>query len=209
MLNGKPYNGGNRPFRFEAAWITHNDFHRLLNDKWGRGSDLIHTLNELTPSLKEWNHDTFGNIFKRKRELLARLNGIQNSPNYGYSNFLENLEKELQEQLAMTLYQEECLWFQKSRNQWISDGDRNTKYYHSKTIVIRRRNKILTLRDNDGIWIDDPTNLKALVKNFYENLFKEDIIIRDSIVSWNTYPNTVETHHDHFEGILEGFFEIL
>ena len=34
------------------------------------------------------------------------------------------------------------------------------------------------------------------MRNFYENLFKEDIIIRDSIVSWNTYPNTVETHHD-------------
>jgi len=197
MLNGEPYNGGNRPFRFEAAWITHDDFHRLLKDKWGRGFELIHTLNELTPSLKEWNHDTFGNIFKRKRELLARLNGIQNSPNYGYSNFLENIEKELQEQLAMTLYQEECLWFQKSRNQWISDGDHNTKYYHSKTIVRRRRNTILTIRDNDGIWIDDPANLKALVRNFYENLFKEDIIIRDLIVSWNTYPDTVETHHDH------------
>jgi len=54
------------------------------------------------------------------------------------------LEKDLQEQLEITLYQEECLWFQKSRSQWIADGDRNTKYYHSKTIIRKRKNKILS-----------------------------------------------------------------
>jgi len=30
--------------------------------------------------------------------LLARLNGIQNSPSYGYSNFPESLENDLQNQ---------------------------------------------------------------------------------------------------------------
>jgi hypothetical protein len=74
-------------------------------------------LSNLTPRLKDWNKDTFGNIFKRKKELLSRLNGIQNSPHYGYNEFLDKLEKDLQEQLAVTLYQEECLWYQKSRSQ--------------------------------------------------------------------------------------------
>jgi len=36
--------------------------------------------------------------------LLARLNGIHNSSSYGYNSFLDSLEKELQEQLAITLY---------------------------------------------------------------------------------------------------------
>jgi len=87
---------------------------------------------------------------------LSRHNEIQNSSNYGYNNYLENLEKELQNQLAITLYQEECLWFQKSRSQWVTDGDQNTKYYHSKTIVRRRRNKIIYLRNDDRTWVDDP-----------------------------------------------------
>jgi hypothetical protein len=132
LSEGMPINDGNRPFRFEAAWITHVDFNRLLTNNWEGNYDLIHTLSNLTVQLKEWNREIFGNIFKRKKELLARLNGIQNSPHYGYSSFLDSLEKDLQAQLENTLYQEECLWFQKSRSQWIADGDRNTKYYHSK-----------------------------------------------------------------------------
>ncbi|RHN77611.1 putative RNA-directed DNA polymerase [Medicago truncatula] len=194
-MDGSPHNGGNRPFRFEAAWLTHISFHTFLNNKWIRGRDFLNLLHDLTPNLKEWNQEVFGNIFKRKRELLSRLNGIQNSPRYGYSNFLDSLEKDLQNQLATTLYQEECLWFQKSRSQWIADGDRNTKYYHSQTIVRRRKNKILTLRDNEGGWVDDPDHLKNIVRDYYVNLFKEENPIRDPIISWNTYP-TLEEHHD-------------
>ncbi|GAU43787.1 hypothetical protein TSUD_378120 [Trifolium subterraneum] len=196
LFEGNPNVGRNRPFRFEAAWVTHEDFHKFLKDKWSGGSNLVHRLHDLTPQLKEWNKETFGNIFKRKQELLARLNGIQNSSNYGYSNFLDTLERELQEQLASTLFQEECLWFQKSRGQWIADGDRNTKYYHSKTIIRRRRNKIITLRNEDGVWIDDPDNLKNMVRNFYINLFQEEEPIRESVISWATYPMSMEAHHN-------------
>jgi hypothetical protein len=64
-----------------------------------------------------------------------------------YSNFLESLENELQDQLATTLYQEEYLLHQKSRGKWIANGDCNTEYYHSKTIVRRRRNKFVSLRN--------------------------------------------------------------
>jgi len=163
---------------------------------WERGNDFLHLLHDFTPQLKEWNQEVFGNIFKRKKELLARLNGIQNSPNYGYSNFLESLEKDLQNQLVVTLYQEECLWFQKSQSQWIEDGDRNTKYYHSKTIIRRRRNKIMTLRDNDGVWIEDYDNLKSLVRNFYVHLFKEEKTNRDNVISRNTYPSIMEEQHN-------------
>ena len=33
------------------------------------------------------------------------------------------------------------------------DGDRNKKYFHTKTIIRRKRNKIIKLRSQDGIWI--------------------------------------------------------
>ena len=37
---------------------------------------------------------------------------------------------------------------------WIVLGDRNTKYYHTSTIVRRKRNKIEMLKDEDGRWVD-------------------------------------------------------
>ncbi|CAJ2658994.1 unnamed protein product [Trifolium pratense] len=128
-LEGHATSSRNRPFRFEAAWNSHVDFKDFLNSNWEKDTNIVQSLHNLTIQLKKWNKDIFGDIFKRKKEILDRLNGIQNSSNYGHSIFLENLEKELQDQLVVTLYQEECFWFQKSRSQWINDGDRNTNKY--------------------------------------------------------------------------------
>lgn len=114
LLEGETNTNRNRPFRFETTWTSHADFKNFLHSKWEKDKDIVQSLHMLTTHLKKWNKETFGDIFKRKKELLSRLNGIQNSSNYGYSNYLENLEKELQNLLAITLYQEECLWFQKS-----------------------------------------------------------------------------------------------
>jgi len=195
LSEGVPYNGGMPPFMFEAAWVTHTDFNRLIMENWEGSSDLIHTLSNLATQLKDWNQGILGNIFKHKKELLARLNGIQNSPHYGYSNIFENLVKYLQEQLEITLYQEECLWFQKSGSQWIAYGDRNTKYYHSKTIIRRRKNKKNSLTNNEGNRVDEPENLKCLVRRFYVDLFTKDILDQDHVVAWNIYPNSFESKH--------------
>ncbi|KAK2356470.1 hypothetical protein QL285_093800 [Trifolium repens] len=203
LLEGETATNRNRPFRFEAAWTSHDDFDNFMNSKWEKDKDTVQSLHDLTTHLKKWNKETFGDIFKRKKEILGRLQGIQNSSNYGYSTFLENLEKELQDQLVVTLYQEECLWFQKSRSQWITDGDRNTKYYHSKTIVRRRRNKIISLRNEERTWVEDPEFLKDLVRNFYINLFKEDKEVRDPIISWTTYPANMEAHHNALSATIQ------
>lgn len=106
MLNGEPHSPTNRPFRFEVAWLSYDTFPSFLQEKWNKDVVLPTSLQYLTPNLHEWNKETFGNIFHRKKELLARLNGIQNSPTYGRSRFLDFLEKELQDQLALTLHQE-------------------------------------------------------------------------------------------------------
>jgi len=86
-------NGVDRPFRFEVAWITHEDFNSLMHEKWDKRFDLLHNISSLTPHLKEWNIETFGNIVRRKNELLARLNGIQNSHNMGIVASLRTLRR--------------------------------------------------------------------------------------------------------------------
>jgi hypothetical protein len=82
---------------------------------------------------------------------MARINGIQRKQHIERNNkFLEKLEQNLQQELTLILKQEEAVWFQKSRSQWIKDGDRNTRYYHVKTINRRRRNKIMMLKNEQN-----------------------------------------------------------
>ena len=68
---------------------------------------------------------------------------------------LRQLEKELQEDYNNVLLQEELFWFQKSREQWVRLGDRNTRFFHMQTVMRRKRNKIHGLFMDDGSWSTD------------------------------------------------------
>lgn len=103
---------------------------------------------------------------------MARLQGIQKGIQANNNNSgLLRVKKNLQGELRLTLQQAELMWFQRSREKWLSDGDRNMKYYHLKTVSRRRGNKILMLKDNSGSWIADREQLKELVNDYYKNLF--------------------------------------
>lgn len=42
-------------------------------------------------------------------------------------------------------------WRQKSRNLWLKDGDRNTKFCHCSPMVRRARNSIISLETDEGV----------------------------------------------------------
>lgn len=73
----------------------------------------------------------------------------------------------------MVLQCEELEWFQRSRAQWMKDNDRNTRYYHLKTLNSRRKNKILMLKDQNGDWVEDEHTLRTMVNSFYHHFFSE------------------------------------
>ena len=56
----------------------------------------------------------FGNIFQRKRRVLARLGGIQKALETHSTRNLRALDLELKEELECILLQEEVFWRQKS-----------------------------------------------------------------------------------------------
>ncbi|XP_061354598.1 uncharacterized protein LOC133299173 [Gastrolobium bilobum] len=102
----------------------------------------------------------------------SRLEGIQRAIDSSNSIQLEKLEAVLRDELAVILDQEEQIWFQKSRTHWIKGGDRNTSYYHTSTVIRRKLNKIIKLQDGNGHWVSGERELIALVRDFFQNLFK-------------------------------------
>ena len=56
---------------------------------------LANAIDSFTKEVEKWNRTQFGNVFARKNNIMAHLNGIQQAVAIKSLNFLLNLESEL------------------------------------------------------------------------------------------------------------------
>lgn len=71
------------------------------------------------------------------------------------SQTLLDREKVLRVDIEEVLFHEEFLWYQKSRAEWLQHGDRNTSFFHNRTLVRKKRNKIEGLLIGNDWCFDD------------------------------------------------------
>lgn len=76
----------------------------------------------------------FGKI---ERELKGKQQILQDMQNNIQTITDVRKERELREEIEVLMNREEIMWAQKAGNEWILQGDRNTKYF--QTLVKQRR----------------------------------------------------------------------
>ena len=62
-------------------------------------------------------------------------------------------------------------WHQKSRNQWLTSTNLNTRFFHLSTIIQRRKNAIDFIKDENGTWLSRRHLVSDCFINYYKNLF--------------------------------------
>lgn len=68
---------GERPFRFHAAWVAHNQYDFVVHFAWAKGSPSVTgRLKQVQDNSLVFNQNVFGNIFHRKRQVQSRLKGV-------------------------------------------------------------------------------------------------------------------------------------
>ena len=101
---------------------------------------------------------------------MACINRIQAALENYSSRGLVRLEARLQNELEMVIGQEEILWWQKSRKDELMHGDRNTNFFHQKTIMRRWRNRIEAIQDNSGNWIYSEEEIRKHAIGYFSAL---------------------------------------
>jgi hypothetical protein len=119
-------------------------------------------------ALKAWNSSYFGNIQRRIAHTLNHLDQVQQLPPTSY-NFAQELQ--LQNSLDNLLLQEESLWRNKSRETWLSCKDLNTKFFHTSTIIKRRRNAIDFLKLPSGGWSSERQEIGNCFTSHFQYVF--------------------------------------
>ena len=173
--------GKKRPFRFQTCWLLDPTFPDIVSQAWGGKNNLIEAVDSFIRNLMAWNKNQFGNIFTRRKILIARINGIQRAIVIKPSSFLLKLEEDLLRNLDLVLNQEEELWALKSRVNWMVQGDRNTAFCHVSTLVRRKRNQIMAIKNVVGEWIHEESDIKDFIRSGFNGIYStsHEIALRE------------------------------
>ena len=99
-----------RPFKFQIFWLSDVSFLGIVKEAWGWTRSLRESIENFSRRASVWNKDHLGNIFGKKKRVMARLNNIQKAIAIHPSHSLLELEKVLHKDLNTLLDQEEELW---------------------------------------------------------------------------------------------------
>ena len=123
---------GPRPFRFKAMWVRDDSSKEVVQKAWdipvegSLSSKLVQKYQNVRKKLISWNKMVFGFAKTRIQEIEKLIRKIQSlDPSQ------ENLEIEASLNLELNewLEREEVKWRQKSRELWLREGDRNSKFF--------------------------------------------------------------------------------
>ena len=91
--------------------------------------------------LRGWALNTTG-LYKKEKKRLSRI--IEELDMIAESRVFE-VKNQSNEQIAKLLHEEEIKWYQRSKSQFILEGDNNTRYFHMLANGMYRKKRIMSL----------------------------------------------------------------
>lgn len=85
-----------------------------------------------------------------------------------------NRMQAIEERMDELEKREEIYWKQRSRQNWLKHGDRNTKFFHEKAKQRVARNQIRRLKNEAGEWFDEEDDIAGVLVQHFRELYKEN-----------------------------------
>ncbi|XP_039683467.1 uncharacterized protein [Medicago truncatula] len=183
-----------RSFKFENAWRIEEGVNDVVQGSWPcrTGNNVMEKLANCAEDLTHWSKTHCHKIqteIEHCRKQLSRcrtIHGIQDEA------YFDNMRQKLNH----LLIQEDMFWRQRAKNHWFRDGDLNTKFFHAAATSRKKVNKILSLENNEGFRTTDEGGMRAIAKEYFEELFENHESIRSPVTNML---NQVIDHEDNVQ----------
>jgi hypothetical protein len=103
--------------------------------------DIATNLSGAMDSLQSWSKQTVSSVVERIEKLRKELNRTSTSRDIHSQRRRREIEKEMN----CLLEREEIYWKQRSRIEWLKEGDKNTKFFHASATCRMHHNSIPSL----------------------------------------------------------------
>jgi predicted XRE-type DNA-binding protein len=115
-----------------------------------------------------WNKSCFGCTQSRIKELEEKIKSIQDA-----APTKENIELEASLNLELNdwLKTEELKWHQKSRELWLKESDKNSKFFYLSTLVHKRINLISEIQLDNRSWVHSREEISSYFLGKFVEVF--------------------------------------
>lgn len=161
-------------------WLNHREFKDFVEQEWGElaisGSYsfiIKEKMKLLKEQLKKRNNVVFGWVDLRLEKAVEEMKTFNNhtNTNVGLEGLLDGKRKEVTAVFFNSLHYMESIQKQKSRVNWLNEGDSNTRFIHN---VVKARLRIFILLgiDSPSGRVETVEGVKEEVKHFSKQILK-------------------------------------
>ena len=174
-----------RSFQFDKRWLGKEGLEEAILAGWGDSSgdayDIVKKIQFCRKAISTWRKSELANSNSAKliEALTAELDEAQLDENKDPSEITQ-----LKFKLCDAFREEELHWKQKSRANWLKEGDENTKYFHASTKQRRARNRIIGLVNSDGDWVKSEEEIENVASNYFTHLFTSSLQSTENEILW-------------------------
>ncbi|CAL9248346.1 unnamed protein product [Arabidopsis halleri] len=168
---------GSRPFKFFNYLTKHPNFLQLVEEVWIQAGSFAYNLKDLCwkqktikGDLKHLNRENFSKIQERVSEANRLLMDMQVQALQNPSQITFQLERDLHDKWDFLRVIEESYFKQKSRINWLKEGDLNTSYFHKICQSMASFNTIRSFLLDSGDLLVDPIAMSNHAVSHFQSI---------------------------------------
>jgi hypothetical protein len=161
-------------------WERHEEFQPMLTSAWsteGRArsvGELNDKLRNTAGSILGWCSQSFGAVRTELRKMRSQLQALGMKPSRVWPDYEE---KKVEQKIIELSFREEIMWRQRARVQWLTEGDKNTRFFYQKASNRKNKNRITRLVDENGTVHENPNDLEKHTVEFFKDLYTSEAVI--------------------------------
>ncbi|XP_019099652.1 PREDICTED: uncharacterized protein LOC109132483 [Camelina sativa] len=182
-----------KAFRFDKRLIEIENFDTIVANGWNSCKKQNHysicdQISNCRREMAKGKHKTNLNSAKRIDHFQLLLNRAMESTNRNNRSHIPYLQREL----SKAYRDEEYYWKNKSRNRWLTLGDRNTSFYHASTKTRYARNHISSIRDSSNICHSGDHQIGVHAQEYFSKIYTSSRV-PVSPIDFRDFPPTIST----------------